>query len=315
MLDLIAKALAYASGIGIGAAAITLIYSATRTFNFAHASMVAWGFYTVYTFAMILGLSPYYFIPLAGIVSALLGVILYLGVNRRLLKKGVSEVTLMMSTLGVDLVFFGFLNVYIDYLTDYMVSHKIYGNPRYFVLETRDFMIPYINIRGAGIIGPLILIVSIVLLHLLLTRTRVGIAMRASIENPMLSSNLGVNLDVIYLLAWILGGFMAGVSGGFLSLVQTGYNTIGMTLIVTFFTGSIVGGLYSIFGSLLGGLLVGLGEYIGIYILSIYVGGWILAYRPIIPLAILVATLLIQPTGLAGVNWREVYYKIRKILR
>ena len=108
---------------------------------------------------------------------------------------------------------------------------------------------------------------------------------------------------------------MAGLSGGFLSLVETGNNYVGMLLIVSFFAGSIVGGLYSIFGSLLGGLLIGLSEYIGIYLLSIYLGGGILAYRPAIPLAVMVATLLIQPSGLAGVNWQGLYRKLREILR
>ncbi|MEM0044290.1 MAG: branched-chain amino acid ABC transporter permease [Sulfolobales archaeon] len=313
--DLIVKALAYASGIGIGAAAITLIYSTTRTFNFAHASMVAWGFYIVFTMTTFFGGSPYYYLPLAGLFSSLLGIILYLAVNRRLLERGASEVTLMMSTLGVDLIFFGFLNVYIDYIARLIAARNIPVNPFFFVLETKDFTIPYLNIRGAGLVGPLILVVGVLFLHLLLTRTKIGIAMRASIENPSLAASLGVNPYIIYLVAWILGGFMAGLSGGFLSLVETGNNYVGMLLIVSFFAGSIVGGLYSIFGSLLGGLLIGLSEYIGIYLLSIYLGGGILAYRPAIPLAVMVATLLIQPSGLAGVNWQGLYRKLREILR
>ncbi|MGC9009916.1 MAG: ABC transporter permease subunit [Sulfolobales archaeon] len=139
--------------------------------------------------------------------------------------------------------------------------------------------------------------------------------MRASIENPPLAAISGINIYTVYLLAWIIGGFLAGLSGGILSLISTGYNTVGMTLIVTFFAGSIVGGLYSVFGSLLGGLLIGLGEYIGIYLLSMYLGGWVTVYRPVIPLAIMVATLLIQPMGLAAIDWGKILRRVGLVRR
>jgi len=312
VLDLIAKTLAYSSGIAIGAASITLIYSTTRTFNFAHATMVTWGFYIVFTMQSFLGGSPYYYILFAGLFSAFLGVILYLGVNRPLIKAGVGEITLMMSTLGVDLIYFGFLGAYIDYL---LTQYKIYATQ--FYLELYDFIIPVggAGYRGIGLVAPLVMITVIILLHLFLTRTRIGIAMRASIENPSLAGLLGINTDVIYLLAWVIGGFLAGLSGGLLSLTMAGYDKVGMDYIVTFFTGSIVGGLYSIFGSLLGGLLTGMGEYIGTYLLSLYVGTWITTYRPAIPLAIMVATLLLKPEGLAAINWSRIYSSIKSLLR
>jgi branched-chain amino acid transport system permease protein len=310
------KAIVYASGIGIGAAAITLIYSSTRTFNFAHASMVTWGFYMVFTFTTLFGGLPEYYLIFAGLFSSLLGVLIYYGVNIWLLKRGASEVTLMMSTLGVDLIIFGFLNVYIDFLAGYVRGLGLAGvNPKYFILETKDLIVPYLGIRLSGIVAPAILVLGVVLLHLFLTKTKIGIAMRASIENPPLAAISGINIYTIYLLAWIIGGFLAGLSGGILSLIFTGYNTVGMTLIVSFFAGAIVGGLYSIFGSLLGGLLIGLGEYMGIYLLSMYLGGWVTVYRPVIPLAIMVATLLIQPMGLAAIDWGKILRRVGLVRR
>jgi len=272
----------------------------------------------VYTFTVLIGGLPEYYIVLAGSFSAFLGVLIYFSVNMWLLRRGASEVTLMMSTLGIDLVIFGFLNIYIDYLTSYIGRLKISaaGSPKYFILETRDLFIePLGGIRLIGIVAPLILVLSVVLLHLFLTRTKIGIAMRASIENPPLATISGVNIYVMYLLAWVIGGFLAGVSGGILSLITTGYNTVGMTLIVAFFAGSIVGGLYSVFGSLLGGLLIGLGEFLGIYFLSTYLGGWVTVYRPVIPLAIMVATLLIQPMGLAAIDWGKLLRKLSLLKR
>jgi branched-chain amino acid transport system permease protein len=162
------------------------------------------------------------------------------------------------------------------------------------------FKIGNVNIRLIGIIAPLILVTIVILLHMFLTKTKIGIAMRASIENPDLASISGVNIDSTYVLAWLIGGGLAALSGGLLSLIVTGYTAAGMTMIVSFFAGAIVGGLYSIFGSLLGGLLVGLSEFLGITLLASIAGGWIYAYRPAIPLAALAITLLLKPEGLAG---------------
>ena len=297
MLDLLVKAVAYSSCIGIGAAAITLIYNATRTFNFAHASLVAWGVYMVFTGVYILGLSPYAFVPIAVPLGAAIGLAIYFGVNRWLLRAKASEVNLMMSTLGVDLVLFGVLNIYSDYL---IATYK--APAKYFVLEVRDPIIELgeARIRLVGVVAPLILVALVVALHLFLTRTKVGVAMRASIENPELAKISGINTDVIYALAWAIGGALAALSGALLSLVISGYTAVGMVTIVSFFAGAIVGGLFSIFGSLLGGFLVGLSEFLGITLLGNTLGGWVYAYRPAIPLAALAITLLLKPEGLAG---------------
>jgi len=297
MMDLIVKAIAYSSCIGIGAASITMIYDATRTFNFAHASMVSYGMYVAFIAVYLLGFTPYHALPLAILVGGGLGLVTYYGVNKWLLKARASETNLMMSTLGVDLVMFGFLNV----LSDYLIQvHKVPA--KFFVLETRDIMIQVgdTSIRLVGIVAPLVLAAIVVSLHIFLTRTKIGVAMRASIENPALASISGINTDVVYALAWLIGGALATLSGLLISLVVTGYTAAGMTMIVSFFAGSIVGGLFSIFGSLLGGLLVGLSEFLGISLLGSVLGGWIYAYRPAIPLAAMAITLLLKPEGLAG---------------
>jgi branched-chain amino acid transport system permease protein len=301
MIDLVLKAVAYSSGIALTSAGITIIYMATRTFNFAHASMVAWGFYVVFALYSLIGGIPYYYVVFAALFSGLLGVILYYTVNRRLLRAGASTVTLMMSTLGVDLIFFAIINIFADYLTE---VHKI-PNARYFVLELRDVSLGTIygtSIRAITLVSTLVVIALIVSLHIFLTKTKFGIAVRATIENTALATILGINPERVYVLSWFLGGALAGLGGGLLSMTISGYPAVGMTIIVTMFAGSIVGGLYSIFGSLVGGFLVGLSEYLGITGLSLAFGGWILAYRLIIPLIAMVSALLLFPEGLGGIK-------------
>ncbi len=297
LIDLLVKAIAYSSCIGIGAASITLIYNATRTFNFTHASLVAWGMYIVFALTHLVGYTPYHHLPFAALFCGLIGGATYLSVNRRLLKAKASPVTLMMSTLGVDLILFGFLNVFSDYLL------RVYRLPaKYFIFETRDAILslgPFL-IRLVGIVAPAILVTVVVLLHFFLTKTKLGISMRAAIENPELLSLSGANPELTYALAWLIGGALAGLSGALLTMLVAGYTAAGMTMIAIFFAGAIVGGLYSIYGALLGGFLVGLGEYLGVSQIASLAGGWIYAYRPAIPLLVMAATLLIQPAGLAA---------------
>lgn len=299
MIDLVLKAVAYSSGIALTAAGITIIYMATRTFNFAHASMVAWGFYIVFALYSLLGGVPYYYVPLAALFSGFLGLVSYFCVNRYLLKAGASPITLMMSTLGLDLVFFAAINIFADYLTSF---YKL--NARYFVLELRDIVLG--GVRAVSIVAVIVVIVLILVLHMFLTKTKTGIAIRATIENTMLATVLGINPEKIYALSWFIGGALAGLGGALLSLTISGYPSIGMAIIVTMFAGAIVGGLSSVFGSLLGGFLVGLSEYMGITVLSFIVGGQVLAYRMLIPLAVMVITLLVYPKGLAGIRLRGV---------
>jgi len=307
MLELIFRALAYSSCIALMAGSITLIYMATGTFNFAHASMIAWAFYIVYTLQTFLGGSPYYYLPAAALFSGFLGVLTYIGVNRYLLKKGAGMVTLMMSTLGVDLIMFSALNMFADYLSE---VHKLYS--RQIILEVFDFSLGKVfgaELKGSTIVSLILVFAVLISLHLFLTKTDFGISMRAAIENPALAGLLGTNPDLIYLSAWFIGGAIAGLGGGLMSMITAGYPAVGMYLIVTMFAGSIVGGLYSIYGSLLGGFLIGLSEYLGIYGLSGAIGPWILAYRQVIPLTAMVITLLIYPMGLGGIQWSKLLEK------
>lgn len=298
MVDLVLmmKAIVYSISISLGAAGITMIYNATKTFNFAHASMVSWGAYVIFTLFVFYGGIPHIYFPIAFLFSGMLGILTYLVVNKRLIIAKASDINLMMSTLGVDLILFALLNVFADYL---ITVHKI-SVAKNFVLELKDLEINMlgIDIRLTWIVAPLLLIFMFLILHILLIRTKTGIAMRAAIENPELAQLQGVNPDVVYLLAWFIGGGFAGLAGSSLAMIFTGRPSIGMESVVTFFAGAIVGGLNTVHGSLLGGFLVGLSEYLIPYLLAPIIGNWIYSFRMIIPLIMMVITLLLQPSGL-----------------
>lgn len=293
---LMVKAIVYSISVALGATGVTIIYNATKTFNFAHSSMVGWGVYVVFAFFFLFKGLPQIYFPMAFIFSGLLGIATYFTVNRRLIMAKASDINLMMSTLGVDLILFAFLNIFADYL---LYVHKI-SIAKNFVLETWD---PYLSIFGVDVrltwvIAPIVFVIVFLFIHFMFSKTRIGIAMRATIENPALAQLQGINPDVVYLTSWFLGGGLAGLSGGILAMTFTGRPSIGMEVVVTFFAGAIVGGLETVYGGFLGGFLVGLSEYIIPAMLAPAIGSWINSYKMIIPLSIMVITLLIRPSGL-----------------
>ncbi|MEM2347858.1 MAG: branched-chain amino acid ABC transporter permease [Sulfolobales archaeon] len=300
----VAKAIAYADSIALMAGGITLIYMCTRTFNFAQASFATWGLYVVYTMTALMGGTPYYYLPFAFLFVGCLGVLVYLLVIGPLMRRGASPTTLMMSTLGVDLVLLSTIKMFADFLTR---AYKLYA--RKIVLEVYDFYL--LGVPGITFVSLIIVVALIAVIHWFMVKTKFGTAMRATIENPDLSKILGINPDVVYLVSWFIGGGLAGLGGGIASLTITGDPTIGSRIVVSMFASSIVGGLYSVYGSVLGGLLIGLTEYLGITVLSFQLGGWIITYRPVIPLISMAITLLVYPKGLAGINWGRILLKVR----
>lgn len=306
MIDvtLIVKAMVYSISIVLGAAGISIIYNATKTFNFAHASMVSWGVYIVFAFFWFFRGAPEFYLPLTFLFCGVLGIITYITVNRRLIMAKASDINLMMSTLGVDLILYAFLNIFADYL---MYVHKI-GIAKSFVLETWDPRISFlgIDVRLSWVVAPVIFIALILFFYVMFSKTKLGIAMKATIENPELAQLQGINPDIVYLFSWFIGGGLAGLSGGILGLIFAGRPTIGLETVVTFFAGAIVGGLGTVYGCFLGGFLVGLSEYLIPTILVPLIGSWVISYRMVIPLTMMVVTLLIKPSGLGTVIERRL---------
>ena len=294
MAPWMSSGLIYASGLALTAGSITLLYIVTRTFNFAVASMATIGFYVVYTGVTLFGGLPYQYYPFVLIIGAISGVICYYGLNRPLLYRQAAETTLMMSTLGYDLVLLSLIQMYADFLT---FNFKLF--PRRVTMSLFDFEI--FGERAAAFILPFIAISFLVILHLFLTKTKFGIAMRATIENPTLAGASGINSDRVYLVSWIISGGMAALGGAFMVMAMTGTPVMGMITIPLMFAGAILGGLGNIYGGILGGMVIGLTEYAGVYFLAKQFGPWVLGYRMGIPLFIMAATLLVFPRGLSGI--------------
>jgi branched-chain amino acid transport system permease protein len=142
----------------------------------------------------------------------------------------------------------------------------------------------------------LILAVAVALMMLaqvFLRKTRLGIAMRATAENPTLAAIKGVPTERVIALATLGGGALAGGAGVFLGLDANVDPLMGAGLIISVFAAAILGGIGSAPGALAGALIVGLIEEVGTLAIPP-------TYKTAIGFFVILIVLLVRPTGLAG---------------
>ena len=292
-------ALIFASLLALLSIGLTLTYLTTRVPNFAHASFATIGVYTALIASRVWESTPYLAIPIAFAISGAVAVALYTFILKPLIRKGASQAIQMVATLAFDLIVIAMLNILADYIVrTYQVTS------REFTLRSYDA--EFMGLPMIVIAAPVAVAILAITLHIMLRKTKFGIAMRAATENSDLSGIVGINVKLVFGVSWLLGGGIAGIAGALMSMWFQGDPNLGPQLIPSIFAASIVGGFLSIYGAIAGGLLVGLTEVLGTRFLAGEFGSWLIAYRPLIPLVFIVVTLLIAPRGLAGINWSRL---------
>ncbi|MEK0366936.1 MAG: branched-chain amino acid ABC transporter permease [Nitrosopumilus sp.] len=292
-------AIIFASLLALLSIGLTLTYLTTRVPNFAHASFATIGVYIALVTTRVWDSTPYIAIPIAFVISGVVAVALYTFILKPLIRKGASQAIQMVATLAFDLIVIALLNIFADYIVK---TYQI--TSREFTLRSYD--VEFMGLPLIVFAAPITIAVLAITLHIVLKKTKFGIAMRAATENSDLSGIVGINVKLIFGVAWLLGGGIAGIAGALMSLWFQGDPSLGPQLIPSVFAASIVGGFFSIYGAIAGGLLVGLTEVLGTRFLAGEFGSWLISYRPLIPLVFIVVTLLLAPRGLAGINWSRL---------
>lgn len=292
-------AIIFASLLALLSIGLTLTYITTRVPNFAHASFATIGVYVALIVTHVWGLSPYVAIPISFVISGVVAVLLYTFILKPLIRKGASQAIQMISTLAFDLVIIAILNITADYIVKtYQITSREFS--------LRSYDVEFMGLPLIVISAPITIAILAITLHIVLRKTKFGIAMRAATENSDLAGTVGINVKLVYGVSWLLGGGFAGIAGALMSLWFQGDPNLGPLLIPSIFAASIAGGFLSIYGAIAGGILVGLTEVLGTRFLAGEFGSWLIAYRPLIPLIFIVVTLFLAPKGLAGINWSKL---------
>jgi branched-chain amino acid transport system permease protein len=147
---------------------------------------------------------------------------------------------------------------------------------------------------------PLIRIITIlsafglmVVLWMLVTRTRTGKAMRATSFDREAAAMMGIDIDRVIVFTFVLGSALAGAAGVMFALRVPTAASIGFVIGLKGFTAAVIGGIGSIPGAMAGGLILGISE-------AYTAGYWTTRWSDLVIFSLLIAFMVFRPTGLLG---------------
>lgn len=301
----------------LGAVGVTLIFGILRFAHFAHGDVMTIAAFFAFVLAgamSALGFSlPFPLaVALLPIVMALTA-LFTIGLDRLFYKplreKGAKPVVLVMASIGVTLMLQGSIRLFAGTGS----RDLLLGAPKtIFRLPTggRDIVLtePQIMLFALTIL-------AVVSLHLFLTRSRLGKAMRAVSDDPDLARVSGIPLNVVVRATWIIGGSLAAIAGTMLALDVQLKPDLAYNILLPIFASAILGGIGQPYGAVAGGYVVGFAETLAVFNFSVLLRpfksmlpSWYeipasltfvaTEYRLIVPFVILVVVLIYRPTGI-----------------
>lgn len=278
-----------ANGLSVGsvyalmAVGYALIYSLLNFTNFAHSITVTIGAFTTFFF-LTYAMENLFWGIVAGIMAAaLLAAFIEFIAYRPLLKRNSRRVYLMIIGLGISV------------MGDNLVIIAFTGRFRIFPV---NFPAESIKIFGAnvGLVDILIFVVSMLALlvvELIIRKTRLGLAIRSASYSLEATSLMGVDTFKLILSIFLIAGSLAGVAGTLLGAKYTAYPSLGTFYTNKAFICAVFGGLGSLPGAVVGALILGVSEAM----ISAYVST---SLRDLFAYFLLIVILLIRPSGLMG---------------
>jgi branched-chain amino acid transport system permease protein len=260
-----------------------LIYKASGVFNFAQGAMVLFAALT-YVSLVERELSPWLALGITFASMVALGVVIERFVLRRLVNR--SPMTLFMATLGLSFMLEG-------------ASQALWGAQVHGLdlgisdqpLTFSDVFVSQFDLFAAGCAG-----LMVAALSLLVTRTRLGIALRAVADDPLAAMSIGISLPRVWGAVWAIAGVVALVAG-LLWGARVGVQFSLSLVVLKSLPVLIIGGFTSVTGTIVAGLLVGASEKLAEVYLGPFVNGGIEGWFPYV---VALGFLLVRPSGLFG---------------
>ncbi len=233
--------------IAICAVGLSLIYGTTGLTNFAHGELVTIGAVVAWYINVDGGVPLIPAALIAMVVGAAVGALNELGLWRPLRRRGTGLIAALVVSIGLSLmlryliqiVYGGRSNPYADYQTGRSVDYGLF------------------RMTNADLFTIIICVVVLILVAVMLQRTKIGKAMRAVADNRDLAASSGIDVNRVILVVWMLGGSLAALGGVLLGLSDQVQWDMGFRLLLLMFAGVTLGGLGTAYGALVGSLVVG----------------------------------------------------------
>lgn len=282
--------------IALSSIGLTLTYGVLKFPNFSHGSLITIGAYISFAVVSVVPhsapLRPLSFgwdfllgllvgMPVAGIVAVICDRLVF----RRLRDRGAALVLFAMASLGLAFVLRSI--VYLIWGSDFHFYYLGRANPAlHLPLDIRVQADQFFNLALA--------LVFMFLIHLLLTRTKMGKAMRATADNPDLAQARGIDTERVFAWTWMIGGGLAAAGGVAFGLTSQLRPSMGfLSLLLPVFAAVILGGIGNAYGAFVASLIIGVAW-------QLTAGFAAPTYGPGVAFAIMVLMLIIRPQGLFG---------------
>ena len=276
----------------------TLVFGILQFINFAHSDVFALGAWLSYLVATLLLKCDFFanhplamavLVPLAAILlCATVGYCIEHFAYRPL--RGAPRLNVLITAIGVSLL--------LENVGQLNFAFGPYPQKMPTILTDRAlFTIAGVQMRLVDVTVLLVAVILMVLMQLLIYRTRFGMAMRAVSFNVKTAALMGINVDRVISMTFVTGSALAGAAGFLYAMkypqLQQTASSVWVLLGLKAFVAAVVGGIGNVRGAMLGGLLIGLIEFFGAQYLSS-------DYRDVYVFLVLILVLLARPQGLLG---------------
>ena len=295
LLSLVVRGVMLGGILALGAIGLTLIFGVLRIPNFAHGDLMTWGAYLALLGMTLLPsgtpLAPFSFgaellvllvlvVPLVGLTGYVLDRLVF----RRLRARRAPSVILAMAALGGAFLLRSV--IYLGWGADFRTFYT--GRPR-----PAFELFAGIRVRPDQLFILGLALLLIFLVYLLLERTKMGKAMRATADNADLARITGIDTEGVIRWTWLIGGGLAGAGGVMYALDTQLRPEMGWWLVLPLFASVILGTIGHAYGALVGALVIGIVWQTSTAFLNP-------AYGPGVAFVVLILVLLFRPQGIFG---------------
>lgn len=260
---------------------LTLVWGMMNIVNFAHGDFVMLGMYVAYVVYTLMGGGPILGAPLATLVLATVGVVVYFALIRDIIKGPM--LAQILGTFGLALL--------LRYSVFWWFGANFLSMPQDIVGGTYAFA--GLHIEASRLLAGVVALLVTFGLHLLLTRTSLGSKMLAVAEDQTAAQLMGIRPDTMQAIAWAIAAGATGLAGALIANFFYIVPTVGETLSIVAFVTVSLGGFGSVPGALVAGLLIGVIESLSGYLIGA-------VYKDIVVYVLFLLFLWFRPQGLMG---------------
>jgi branched-chain amino acid transport system permease protein len=274
---------------GLAAVGIAMVFGVTKFLNVAHGELLMFGGYSTFWLFKILNIDPFLSLPLTILFLLVIGLILYKLLFVRMVK--MTEEQKIKNTM---LVGFGLTLILQNIALNLWTANDRGVTTSY---ATESLMLLGIRFPYVRMAGLVISLVCLFALQQFLRKTYIGKAIRATTEDWEAASLVGIDVQKVYMLAFLIGTALAGVAGALVLVSYSVSPSIGLHWTLKSLIVMVLGGVGNFMGTFVGGILLGATESATAFFIS---GN----YREVVGLIFFLLVLIFKPQGLFGTKER-----------